>query len=359
MIDGPHDITPDWLTTALRATTPDAHVRAVEVEQIGTGQTGASFRLHLDAEAGPGGVLPSTLVAKTAAGEREQRERVGPGYRNEVGFYTEFRDRVSIRTPRCWFAEISDDNCSFVLLLDDLAPARPGVQVDGCTVDQAADAIRNLAGLHAPLWNDPALPGRGDWLTTMTGPRAEFLGTVTQSAATVFIERYADQLGEDADTLRRSAELTARWGTIDTGVLTLVHGDYRLDNLMFPEEGDGANGGVVAVDWQTLVVAPPGRDLGYFLATSLHVDDRRAHQDALVGEYVDEIHRLGVVDFTVEQCNVEYRLGVLQAPMITMLGAAYATAERSTSADAMFLAMATRASAALRDVDSFALVEAS
>ena len=81
MIDGPDDITADWLTTALRATTPDAHVRAVEVEPIGTGQTGASFRLHLDADG-----LPKTLVAKTAAGEREQRERVGPGYRNEVGF---------------------------------------------------------------------------------------------------------------------------------------------------------------------------------------------------------------------------------------------------------------------------------
>ncbi|HEY3671995.1 MAG TPA: phosphotransferase [Acidimicrobiia bacterium] len=363
MIDGPDDITAAWLTTALRATTPDAHVRSVEVEQIGTGQTGASFRLHLDADPLRSGQLPATLVAKTAAGEREQRERVGPGYRNEVGFYTEFRDRVSIRTPRCWFAEISDDNCSFVLLLDDLAPARPGVQVDGCAVDQAADAVRNLAGLHAPVWNDPKLSGRGDWLSTMTGPRAEFLGTVTQSAAEVFIERYAEELGDDAATLRRAAALTAQWGMIDTGVLTLVHGDYRLDNLMFPDDGDGANAddgaGVFAVDWQTLVVARPGRDLGYFLATSLQVDDRSTHQDALVAEYVDELHRLGVTDFTVEQCTVEYRLGVLQAPMITMIGAAYATAERSATADAMFLAMATRASAALRDLDSFALVEAS
>src|SRR4051812_49157971 len=233
---------------------PDARVRSVDIEPIGTGQTGASFRLHLDADPGAGASLPDTLVAKTAAGEREQRERGGPGYRNEGGFYTEFRDRVAIRTPRCWFAEISDDNCSFVLLLDDLAPARPGVQVDGCTAAQAADAVRNLAGLHAPLWNDPTLTGRGDWLSTMTGARAEFLGTVTQSAAEVFIERYAEELGDDADTLRRSAALTAQWGVIDTGVLTLVHGDYRLDNLMFPaadtDDGAGANDGVSAVDWQ-------------------------------------------------------------------------------------------------------------
>ncbi len=45
MIDGPDDITADWLTRRSAATP----VQAVTVEQIGTGQTGASFRLHLDA----------------------------------------------------------------------------------------------------------------------------------------------------------------------------------------------------------------------------------------------------------------------------------------------------------------------
>ena len=38
--------------------------------------------------------------------------------------------------------------------------------------------------------------------------------------------------------------------------------------------------------------------------------------------------------------------------MITMLGWAYATATPSASADAMFLAMATRSCAALRDLGS-------
>lgn len=350
MIDGPDDITADWLTATL--CTP---VRAVTVEQIGTGQTGASFRLHLDA----GDEMPSTLVAKTAAGDRAQRERVGPGYRNEVGFYTVFRDRVQIRTPRCWHAGISDDNCSFVLLLDDLAPARPGVQVDGCTVDQAADALRNLAGLHAPVWNDPKLSDHGAWLTAMTGERGAFLGSITENAAEVFNTRYADELGDDAATLRHSAALTGRWAATDTGTTALVHGDYRLDNLMFPDAHDGAGDGVSTVDWQTLAIGPPARDLAYFLATSLLVDDRRAHERALVQEYVDALVRLGVDDYPFDRCFTDYRLGELQAPMITMIGCAYATAERSASADAMFLAMATRAAAALRDLDSFALVESS
>jgi hypothetical protein len=88
LTDGP-DITAEWLTSALRASIPDVAVRTVELEKIGTGQTGASYRLHLDADG-----LPPTLVAKTAAGDRAARERVGQGYRSEVGFYTVLRDRV-------------------------------------------------------------------------------------------------------------------------------------------------------------------------------------------------------------------------------------------------------------------------
>ena len=349
MIDRPEDLTAEWVTAVLRATDADAHVHAVTVEPIGTGQTGASFRVHLDGD----GDLPATLVAKTAAGDRAARERVAPGYRSEVGFYTVFRDRVRIRTPRCWYAEISDDSCSFVLLLDDLAPARPGVQADGCTVDQAADAVRNLAGLHAPVWNDPSLSDERAWLAAMSGARAAFLGTITEQAAEQFVARYGDELGDDAETLRRAAALAGRWLAIDTGSRALVHGDYRLDNLMFPEHGDG----VVALDWQTLAIGPPGRDLAYFLATSVLVDDRRAHESALVAEYLDELRRIGVEDYSFDQCFADYRLGVLQGPMITMIGCAYATATPSASADAMFLAMATRSCAALRDLGSLELVE--
>ena len=78
-----------------------------------------------------------------------------------------------------------------------------------------------------------------------------------------------------------------------------------------------------------------------------------------MAEYVDELGRLGVDDYSFDRCFTDYRLGVLQGPMITMIGCAYATAERSADADAMFLAMATRAATALDDLDSLALVESS
>ena len=81
-------------------------------------------------------------------------------YRSEVRFYTEIADTVDVRAPACFYAEMSTDPDrpgDFTLLLEDLAPRRQGDQIAGCTVEQARDAVLNLAGLHAPRWCDPTL----------------------------------------------------------------------------------------------------------------------------------------------------------------------------------------------------------
>jgi aminoglycoside phosphotransferase (APT) family kinase protein len=69
----------------------------------------------------------------------------------------------------------------------------------------------------------------------------------------------------DARTLKEVAEVLVDWQLSRPAPFSLVHGDYRLDNLMFPLAGQD----VVAVDWQTITVAHPTRDLSYFLGTSL------------------------------------------------------------------------------------------
>ena len=54
----------------------------------------------------------------------------------------------------------------------------------------------------------------------------------------------------------------------------LMHGDYRLDNLLF----DPDRTHVTVVDWQTLGAGLPARDLAYFTGTSL-MPDVRANLD--------------------------------------------------------------------------------
>jgi hypothetical protein len=336
------DLSPQWLSHAL-----DFEVRGVTCERVGTGQTAATYRLALDASDGP-----STLVAKVAGGDAAARQLVANGYRAEVGFYTHLVGSLDVRTPRCWYAAITDDALQFTLLLEDLSPRVPGVQVDGCPAGQAEAAVRNLAGLHAPRWNDETLFDL-DFVRRPTADRAAFLGELATSATEVFIDRYAQQLGDrDVDTLRATALAVELWVPARPELFAVLHGDYRLDNLLF----GSVDGDVVAVDWQTLIVGPPTRDVAYFLGTSLGVVERRATEERLVGQYHAELVARGVEGYTADRCFEDYRLGQVQGPMITTIGAAYATAERTERADAMFIAMATRSCAAIRDLASLDLL---
>jgi hypothetical protein len=336
------DLSAGWLSEVL-----DVEVRSLVAEQVGTGQTGATYRLSLDA---PG--APPTMIAKVAAGDDAARHRVAAGYRNEVGFYAHLLATVDIRTPACSYAAISDDGHRFTLLLEDLAPRTPGVQAEGCAVDRAEAAVRNLAGLHAPRWNDPELH-RLDFVSGPTAEGATFLGEVAVSATEVFVDRYRPDL-DDADvaTLRASAAVITDWVMARPEPFAVIHGDYRLDNLMFGAGPDD----VVAVDWQTLAIGPPVRDVAYFLGTSLVPEDRRAEEQRLVEAYRAELQARGVEGYDADRCFDDYRIGLLQGPLITTLGAAYATAGRSDAADAMFLAMARRSCAAIRELEPLALL---
>ena len=274
------------------------------------------------------------------------------GYRSEVGFYRDIASTVDVATPHCWYAAITDDSLAFTLLLDDLSPRIPGVQAAGCTVEQARLAVANLAALHAGRWNDESIFDLA-FVARPTAAGAEYVGSVVAAATDSFVERFAAELdGSDVATLRAAAAVMTPWHQARPHPFAVLHGDYRLDNLLF--DPDGAD--VIAVDWQTLAIGPPARDLAYFLGTSLTVDDRRAAERELVGEYHATLCARGVSGYGAGECFDDYRLGQLQGPMITTMGCAFATGDRSADADAMFLAMATRSCAAIRDLDSLELV---
>jgi len=134
--------------------------------------------------------------------------------------------------------------------------------------------------------------------------------------------------------------------------LGLVHGDYRLDNLMFATAAGGPP--CTAVDWQLVAVGLPARDLGFFLGTGLRRDERTRHERALVAAYHDALLARGVDCYPPEQCWDDYRCGLFQGPLITVLGAMYAT--RTERGDEMFVAMTERCCAAIRESDALALL---
>jgi hypothetical protein len=349
--DRPEELTADWLTAALSYAGHPVVAEAVTSERIGTGQIGANYRLGLRYAGRPdASSAPPTLVAKLAAGDAAARERVKQGFHKEVMFYRHLAPLSDVRVPKCYYADITPDLTSFVLLMEDLAPCVPGRQADGCSPEQADAAVRNLAALHASFWNSPQLTTHAGWLAPMDADTGRFLGELMVTSTDQFVDRYCDRLSqEDQSTLRRTAEATGEWAAGLAPVASVVHGDYRLDNLMF---GDDTS--VCAVDWQTTSAGAPTRDLAYFAGTSLEAADRRRLEEQLLATYLSTLSRHGV-DWPLDQAVLGYRRDMLQGPMITVLGCTFATVEPSSAADDMFLAMARRSCAAIRELDSLSL----
>lgn len=344
-------LTTGWLTEALRAggsLDQVGTVVGVDATAIGTGQMCDSLRLRLRYGSGVAG--PPSIVAKLPAADPTSRAtaRSLRSYELEVRFYQQLAGDLPIRTPRCLYADIDVDEADFVLLLEDMAPARQGDQLAGCTPDEAAVAVAELPNLHAPRWGDPALASI-EWLHRDPEARQAFMAELLPVLHTGFRERYQewldDEVGQACDALfgRLGVHLGAR-----RGPGTIVHGDYRLDNLLFGGLGGGVP--VAVVDWQTVGTGSAMDDVAYFLGGGLLPEDRRTSERALVREYLERLRAAGVEGYGWDDCWEDYRRGTWGG--LLMAVAASMLVERTERGDEMFLTMARRAARHAIDLDA-------
>lgn len=347
----PTDVSAKWLSAVLSQSGAPVEVTDTDVAAIGTGQTGATYRIRATYGADPAG-LPPTFVIKLPAQDDTVRDRVVIGYRSECAFYASAVHRVQVPTPQCFYCQISDDAMDYALLLADQAPAVQGDQLRGCGEQEARLAVVALAGLHGPSWCDPFwldFPGVAFARPDEAG--AQGMGEVAKMSADITLEKLGDRMSaEDRETFSAAMGLVAPWLMAEHDRFALLHGDYRLDNMLF----DPDHTRISIVDWQTLGVGLPARDLAYFTATSLDSRLRASIERDLVNEYHRALVGYGVTDYDAETCWRDYRLGVLQAPLISALGFAFASS--TERGDDMVLTMLSRGCQAIRDLGTVDLI---
>lgn len=350
----PEALTPEWLTTALHAAGFGSGSRVVDVtrRRIGTGQVATNVRCvlgwdqaPLDAPVSVVVKIPSDDPVSRATGAAQQI------YRKEVEFYRRIVQTVDIRTPRVWLADIDDAGETFFVLMEDVTPAEQGDQLAGCSVERAALALGELAKLHAPRWGDPALAEDG-LLWDPAIDRAALMQALYSAVWPGFRERYAARLAPELMAVAERFEpRVGAWVAGTEGPLTVIHGDYRLDNMLFGT-GPGAPP-LAVVDWQTVARGLGTADASYFLGAGLVVDDRRAHEQELLRGYWEALRVRGVADYPWETCWRDYRrtayAGLVMAVVASMI------VVQTARGDDMFMAMASRHAQQVIDLESEAL----
>jgi hypothetical protein len=331
-------VTPEWLTRILRqdGTLADACVRAVRHEWMGRpGASGRMARLWLDYDR-PAAGAPRTLIAKFSLSDPGLRSTFGVLYQREVGFYADFAPLTRLRTPRCYHGAVDPASGVSILLLEDLASARPGDLLAGCSAEEAIAVARELATFHATWWEDPRLttfpwlapfnhlaPG-SSWATVQDTYVARW-DTFAEKWRAVVSDRFlrfGPHLGRHIATFRNY--LSRRpW--------TICHGDSHLNNLLFETTAETSS--VIVVDWQLTALGRGVLDLAYFLSSSMVPDHRRDVEQQAIETYHATLLAHGVRDYSLAECRDDYRVGLMRPVFVVInVGAALDfSSERGTA----------------------------
>ncbi|MCV7281075.1 phosphotransferase [Mycolicibacterium flavescens] len=342
VIERPADLTSEWLASAL-----GAPVTEFTFERIGTGQMSECYRIALGyGEAGQG---PSSVVLKVAATDPVSRQTgLALGlYEREVRFYTDIAPRIGGPVAPCFSSAFDGESGAFHLLLGDAGPAVVGDEIRGASPERAMLALAELGRLHGPLLNDPAAAS-ADWLNR-EAPVNQAL--ITQLYAG-FAERYADQIAPEhrvvCERLVAGFDAYLEGESAADRVMGLVHGDYRLDNMLFGQPG--ADRALTVVDWQTVTWGPALTDVAYFLGCALPVEVRRAHYDALLDSYHGALGSSLSREDVRDGVRRQSFFGVMMAIISSML------VERTERGDEMFMTMLRRHCQHVLDVDALSVL---
>ncbi len=347
LIERPSDLTAEWLTAAL-GTGP---VTAFSYDRIGTGQMSECYRVDL--AYGEGAAGPASVVLKVAAADPSSRQTgLAMGlYEREVRFYSDIAPGLNGPVAPCHHHAYDPETGIFDLLLGDAAPAVVGDEIRGATAEQATLALTQLGRVHGPLLGNPALAAT-DWITRESPLNQGLLAALYAG----FVDRYRDQVSpEHRDVCERlvaSFDAYLAQEAEPGRPQGLVHGDYRLDNMLFGKAG--ADRPLTVVDWQTVTWGAALTDVAYFLGCALPVQARRDQYDDLLRAYhaalgPDSSLSLDDVREGVRRASF---FGVVMAVVSPMLVA------RTERGDAMFMAMIERHCQHVLDTDALAILPA-
>lgn len=285
------EIDSSWIETALRQRFRDVRVTSMVIGTV-IHATGTKLRMMLDYnDAGHAQGLPATMWFK--GGYEGHSDHVRTSHARESLFYNDIQPLGLINAPQCYFAGVDPVTGFGVQLIEDLL-ARNATFGDArrpIKAAIAAQAIEQLARLHAYRWNSPDLASLGPvggslatdgivlrimrdgaWERAMDAPAARLMprALLTYEAAAAGMERL--------------------WALDrQSSTLCMVHGDPHPGNLFFDHGGRPG-----FLDYQRFMQSDWGHDLSYFMIGAMDVDECAENEQDLLRHYLDVLAEQGV-----------------------------------------------------------------
>jgi hypothetical protein len=319
------DICAPWMTEVLRGAgiLRRATVRAVDVHAIGQGVGFLSGRARVtitydQAEEG----APATVVVKLPSSIKEGGDfaKSTHAYEREIRFYREVAPRTPIRVPRMFATVLEPAAGAFILVMEDLKGLTAGDQVSGMSRVQVLAAVQTIAPLHALWWNGDrrqALP----WVPSVE-QQLQMLSLTPEAirkAWPLFLETFGGSLPPGGRALgeRIIRHLEGILAAFVQGTRTLVHFDYRADNLFLDDLTRKAP--IVVVDWQLTMWGLGAYDIARLAGGSIPPTERGGHHEEIVGRWHQGLTAGGVTNYPRDQAWHDYRLSAIMAMLNPVL----------------------------------------
>jgi hypothetical protein len=347
-------ITPEWLTEAIaQSGARSAIVSSFDTEEIaaGVGFNGKLARLSLHYE-GANEDAPASLVVKLPTPDPGGRgiSTMFRFYEREVRFYEEIAGRVPVRVPHVYYGTFDPPSGDFVLLMEDLAPARLGDPLAGCSLEEAQSAVCAVAKLHAAWWQRAEL-GAFSWMPNINDPVHHSAEPTYQQCWPGYLAFAGDRLSPEIRQIgeRLSTRIIRVLDLLAERPRTFVHGDYRADNMLFALTQSGTE--VAVIDWQIAHRGCGVFDVAYFVANNVATEVRRPNEIKLLQLYWNALCEGGVSDYSFERCLRDYRLSVLFCLLynVITIGALDPANERGVK---LFYTLLDRVTSAILDIDA-------
>ena len=289
------DITTTWVEGVMRGSgnlEDGVTVTAVSTERIGEGVGILSILQRVIPTYSAATKAPKTFVVKYPTDDPVQRGTADAlvFYIRELTFYRDCAPSAPFKTAKCYGQAIESENTNFTIVMEDISHYRALNQLDGVSLSDAKIMLEKLADFHAMWWNSPKLPAMQNIFPPILNPTYEMVLPMLWAQGWPNVEKYAGHLLPDS--VRGIGDI---WGGKVPWMLgtlmepmTLIHGDYRADNMMF--DGDEP----VVIDYQICGTGSGIYDVGYFISQSITTEVRRGHDRELVNLYLDRLETHGI-----------------------------------------------------------------